>query len=292
MLILVGWIGAFWVAGLATLMTYWVLHPPKPIGWNRIVRTIAPPRDPIPRAWLELTGLPITPMQLTWINRAVGLTVAILLGLWTLNPVVAVAIGSIAMPLPEVLIRMRARKQWQILDRSAFLFTQALAFFLQQGTSTLEAFRSQLDQRLDEPLETWVQDAVVSEVVGGEPIEIVMKARASRIHHVELMLLGDILYAERNTGHAAALIHRLLEFWASRLDADAKRRGKLKMSMMLGYLMVFGGAVGFVGALILVPSLAQAAHHGAGLIVLSVASVMIAGAAYIQQSTARKAEAV
>jgi hypothetical protein len=292
MVLLVGWIGAFLVAGLLSLVTYWLLHPPKPIGWDRIIRTVAPPRDPIPRAWLELTGLPITPNQLTWINRGCGACVAVLMMAWTLNPIVALAMGSIAMPLPEVLIRMRARKQWQTLDRAAFLFAQALAFFLQQGTSTLEAFRAQLEQRLDAPLEGWVQDAIVSEVIGSDPIETVIKARATRIHHVELMLLGDILFAERHTGHAASLVNRLLEFWASRLDADAKRRGKLKMSMMLGYLMVFGGALGFIVALLMVPALAHAAHHGVGWIILSLAAIMIAGAAYIQQSTARKAEAV
>lgn len=285
------WLSAILLAACASATLHWLLNPPQPIGWRALTRPIVPPRDPIPRAWLELTQLPITPQHVVWFNRAVGLSVAIWLGLWTLNPIVAIAIGSIAMPLPEAIIRMYARRQWQLLDRLAYLFTQNIAFFLDQGIPTLEAFRYLHNQRLDPPLDGWILEALVAEG-RGEALQDVIKERAGRIHHIELMLLGDILTAERTTGHASHLVARLIQFWAARLDADAKRRGQLKMSMMVGYLMVFGGALGFLAALIAVPALAQAAHHGVGWIITSAGAGLIAIAAHIQQNTARKAETV
>lgn len=285
------WVSAIGLGGAAAAVLYWLLHPPKPLGWDRIVRVVAPRREPIPRAWLELTQIPLTPAQVTWLNRIVGGVVAVGIFLWTLNPFVAAAFGSIAMPLPEAILRVYARRQWQTLDRLAFVFAQTLAFFLNQGTPTLEAFRRLLEQHLDPPLDGWVQDVLVSEA-HDTPLEIAWKARASRIHHLELMLLGDILAAERTTGGAAHLINRLLQFWEARLDADAKRRGKLKMSMMIGYLMVFGSAAGMLGAFLITPSLAQHAHQGIGWVITSLGAGLVAVAAYIQQSTVRKAETV
>jgi len=285
------WVFAALAGGGMAGTLYGVLSAPAvPItGWNP--RSARLTRDPIPRAWLELTHLPITPNQVLWANRGTALLAAFLVYLPSHNPVLAGAMGWVLYPLPEATLRIVARKQWIALDQQAYLFTQNFAVFLQQGESTIGALQVLVAQT-PVPLREMITAALSDESKPDGRFENALKQAASRLQHTELMLLSDIIQAERSAGGAARLLPRLVAFWGRRIESDAQRRGKLKTSMTMGYVLVFGAAAMILYEVFTNVHVQTAASHGIGMVVTAFGGLLVAAASAMQQSNARQAETV
>ena len=275
---------------LLTLALWWGLHSPKRLQW--IPDAIAYKGGPavIDRAWLELTGLPLTPKRLTLINWGFAAGIAIFLMVLVHNPIVAVCFGILGSTLPEAGVRWYARKKWIALDVSAFAAINTLGFYIARHKSVLASLR-QIIPESDDPFRTWAGKLLAQESAQ-VPLEQALKQAADKIRHIELSLVADVLAVERDKGGTAPMIMRAVDLWSQRIRADGVRRGRLSAT---GWL-----ARGLLGIAVTVywimiwqdPSAHRAIGHGFGMVVTGVSAALIMIAGLIQQRVTRQAEQV
>jgi Flp pilus assembly protein TadB len=277
-------------AGLLTLAVWWGIHPPQAIRWTPATRAGKTRPTTIDRAWLELTGFPLTPKRLTHINWLFAGLIALLIFVTVHNPIVAVAFGVLASTVPEAAVRWYARKQWIALDMSAFAAINTLSFYIARQQSVLESLR-QIIPESDNPFRTWAGKLLAQEAAQ-MPLEYALKQAADKIRHVELSLIADILAVERERGGTAPMIMRAVGLWSQRIRADGMRRGRLNATSWL--------ARGLLGIAVVVywmiiwqdPSAHRAIGHGIGMLVTGVSAALIMTAGLIQQRVTRQAEQV
>jgi hypothetical protein len=282
------------VAGLAAGSAVWlvgnrpgrvVVRPPRRRPGRRPERQVH---------WLALSGLPLTPRRLTVLTWAAGGVVGLLTLALLHNPIAAAAFGFLGSQMPESWVRRRVRARWQRLDRAALAATTNLRFWLRGQRSVLESLRT-IVTRTDEPFRSWLQaclaDEAASALVGttGVRVEDSMRIRARAIRHVELMLLADLLAAERQSGPTAESLGDLVDQWTARARADAVRRGQLSMGLMLSRNMIPIG-IGILAALGLTH--VGLVSSGAGIAVYGVGCLLVATAGYIEGNVLRQAEAI
>lgn len=287
---LIPWIGAG-VTGILLAWAFWQwLHPQEKLMWMQKLNKTIVQRVPINREWLELTGIPITPQQLRYINWAFGAFIAIVIFIVVHNPIVGVAFGFLSSTFPEAGVRWYARKQWVSLDLSAFAAINTLSFFLARHQSVLESLRKIIPDS-DEPFRSWSGKLLTAEATG-IPIEVSLKQSAEKIKHIELGLIADILAVERRKGGTAPMVARSVELWSHRLRADGMRRGRLQATAMISRgIMVIAVAVYWI----LVwrdPTAQRAISHGIGIVVTGISASVITAAGMIQQRVTRSAEQI
>lgn len=285
--------GASAVAGLAAGVAVWqVASRPARLGGR--ARRRPGRRRPAPQAhWLALSGWPLTPQRLTTLTWGAGLGVGLLALALLRNPIAAAGFGFLGSQMPESWVRRRVRQRWQRLDRSALAATTNLRFWLKGRVSVLESLR-QIVARTDEPFRGWLQGCLADEAAGALTgttvrVEDAMRARARAIRHVELMLLADLLAAERSRGSTADSLGDLVDQWTARARADAVRRGQLSMGLMLSRNMIPIGAG--ILAVLGVTHVGLVAS-GAGIAVYGVACLLLATAGYVEAGVLRQAEAI
>jgi hypothetical protein len=279
------------VAALAAGGAVWpLLNPPARLS-------LRAPRPPGPRRradlsahWLSLAGLSLTPARLASLTWGVGVLAAVGAMAALRNPVAALAFGYLASGLPEAYVRRRARTRWQALDHAALVATTNLRYWLERGSSVLLALR-ELSQSTDEPFRGWLLACLREEagLTDGRRVEDVLRQRARGIHHVELMLLADLLAVERRRGSTTESLDELVEQWMARIRADARRRGTISGTLLLSRHMITICA----GVLVLLGTThAPAVASAAGLLVYGLGVMLVALAAYVQRGVLRQAEAI
>lgn len=279
------------VAALGAGVAVWpLLNRPARLS----LRTPHPPRPrrrtDLSAHWLSLAGLSLTPARLISLTWGIAILAAVLAMAGLRNPVAALAFGYLASGLPEAYVRRRARVRWQALDHAALVATTSLRYWLERGSSVLMALR-ELAQRTDEPFRGWILACLREEagLTDGQRVEDVMRQRARGIHHVELMLLADLLAVERRRGSTTESLDELVEQWMARVRADARRRGTISGGLMLSRHMITICA----GVLVVLGLTHPAAvASAAGLVVYGLGAVMVAMAAYVQRGVVRQAEAM
>lgn len=244
----------------------------------------------IQQGWIALTGLPLTPTDIRHIGWLFGAGATAGITLFTKNPFVGTAYGLVGLLFPEAAIRYYGRKQWQRLDVAAYGAAHMLQAKLQMNVPVLEAFRALLAD-VGEPFLTWVKPCLTEEPLG-HPLEETLKQRAQAIQHVELGVLADVLSVERRHGLTAPIVHRVVNLWSQRIQADAARRGKLSGSTMLGYGVVALGIGAFWGLVLLSPTVRAGISHGLGFWATGIGAWLIAIAGYVQNRISRQAEAI
>ena len=279
------------VAALAAGFAVWrLVDRPKGVS----LRTGAAPGRSRPRAqehWLALSGWRLTPARLRTLTWVTGIAGGVLATVALRNPVAGAAVAYLASQVPENLVRRRVRARWRQLDRAALASATNLRFWLVRGTSVLEALRS-ITAQTDEPFRSWMRDCLAAEATAsdaGGRVEQAMRLRAQAIRHVELMLLADLLAAERQRGSTVDSLEDLVDQWTRRARADAVRLGKLSMGLMLSknVIPIGTGILLFLGL-----THVRTVGSGVGLAVFGVGFLLVALAAWIQAGVVRQAEAL
>lgn len=287
------WIGAA-LAGAALGWAVWrLLTQPQILRLRRRATRPAPPRRAaVSVQWIALSGLPLTPAQLTLLTWVAGALAALAVFALLRNPLAAVAFGYLAAGLPDAYVRQRARKRWDALDRAAMVATTNLTYWLGTGSSVLDSLR-RLAERTDQPFRGWILACLREEAGQVEEaharVEDIMRERARGIRHIELMLLADLLAVERRRGSTTDSLEELVTQWQLRIRADAKRRGTISGGMLLSRHMI---TVCVIVLLVLGATHPAAVSSLVGIIVYGLGTAMVATAAYIQRGVARQAEAI
>ena len=283
-------VGGATIAALASGFAVWqVLNRPQ-------VVSIQPPRRRTARSrrqehWLALSGWPLTPRRLAAITWIVGLLGGVLGTAALRNPAAGIALGYLASQVPENAVRRRVRTRWRQLDRAALASTTNLRFWLMRGTSVLEALRH-IAAQTDEPFRSWMRDCLADEAAAGDAgarVEDAVRVRAQAIRHVELMLLADLLAAERRRGSTLESLEELVDQWTRRARADAVRRGTLSGGLLLSknFIPIAAGILLFLGL-----THGALVGTGLGMVTYGVGFLIVAGAAWMQARITRQAEAL
>ncbi len=263
---------------------------PVALSWQPPPVTV-PPVMGLNASWLALTGWPLTPRRLQSLNWMAAVLAILGVTLTTRNPLVGVASGVFAFGVPEGIVRWRARARWKTLDETALSACTSLRFALEDHQPVLPTWQ-RLYAYSSGAWQTFLAPCLTAEATGQQAFEVVFKETARAIHHVELQLVGDIVTTERARGNTVDLLATILQLWAQRIEADARRRGQIHAGAWLSRAMLWGGVVGFIALWSQSPAVARGAQHGIGLVIVGAGALVIALGSWVQRQAERKAEQV
>ena len=294
----------WWHWGLAAtgaLMVGWlvwtVAQRPRPLTWMQplpVDPTItAEQRRPFSQEpWVVLLPSHWLRWGVRRIQWLTALSLAGVTGAITWNPAAALAFGWIGYWLPETFLRDVAWSRWGALDRAAYATIYSARFYLDQGTSVLQAWR-QLIPKAQPVFRHWMEPCLLAEsrkMEQGLSFEQTLKQQALAIRHAELAVTADILTEERRHGGAVPALGQLLAMWGHRIELDADRRGSLTGFIWIGRVTLGAGMALYWGLTLGDAAVRLHMHTVAGEIVMGLSAAFLAVGMTLYYRQNRKAE--
>lgn len=267
--------------------------------WSGLAGVLSGARPSQPRgavtgltaSWISLTGLALTPRQLTQANWAAAGIMGVLTVLITHNPLMGAALAMVAYGWPEGAVRAWARRQWAVLDKMALNACTSVQFALEDRRPVLPVLEN-LYLQSSGVWHRFLEPCLTAERAGVAAFEARLKDAARSIRHIELQLVADVLAAERDRGNTAHLLADILRLWGQRVEADARRRGQIRSGTFLARALINGAFV-ILGVLWLAnPTIAQGARHGLGFFIIGIGTGLLALGAWIMRQAQRQAEQI
>ena len=196
---------------------------------------------------LWLSGLPLSKSTLM-IAQVCGCAIGALVGYFaTSNVVIAGMLGYIGWYSPMSFISNQAAKKWQKADDSAYTLANVLRFSLALKGHPAQAIRDALSG-MEEPLKGWLAHSLALEAAG-EPVEETLYNIGLRLRNQEIMLLAEILKADRRSSPSHHLLPNLLDAWTERIRSSQQRRAKLGMAQKFSAIVIWVPVVGFLAVM-------------------------------------------